>query len=86
MTADITQLPLRHDWVNGAQKRIPACESPDGNDRTHKTCALCDLVKVTIHYPDGSHPGREWITASGEKWVGTNTPPCIPKAHAEVTS
>jgi hypothetical protein len=70
---------FRHNWVDGTERRIPACDSSDGNDRTEKTCAACSLVKVTIHYPNSSFPGREWITASGEKWVGDATPPCIPK-------
>lgn len=70
---------LRHDWVGGKQRRIPACESLDGNDRTEKECAACRLVKVTIHYPYGQRVEREWITASGVKWEGNATPPCIPK-------
>jgi hypothetical protein len=83
VTADITRLPLRHDWVNGIERRLAACDSADGNGRTEKTCALCGLVKVTVHYPQGL-PGREWITASGEVWVGNATPPCIPKIPSEV--
>lgn len=70
---------IRHNWTDGIHRRIPACESPDGNDRTEKTCARCELKKITIHYPNGHHPGREWITASGAKWQGNATPPCIPK-------
>lgn len=77
---------IRHNWIDGTERRIPACESPDGNDRTEKTCKSCALVKVTIHYPNGQHPGREWITASGVKWEGTSTPPCISKQPTEVVS
>lgn len=79
VAANIIPASIRHDWVGGTERRIAACDSPDGNDRTEKTCAACSLVKVTIHYPNSSFPGREWITASGEKWVGDATPPCIPK-------
>jgi hypothetical protein len=74
----------RHNWVDGTERRAPGIEFKDGCDRTLKTCAACAIVKVTIHYPDGSIPGREWITASGAKWEGSATPPCIAKRPTEV--
>jgi hypothetical protein len=75
---------FRHDWLNGKERRIPACESADGCDRTEKTCAACGMIKVTIHYPENAIPGREWIMASGDTWVGTSTPPCVRTAPSEV--
>lgn len=73
------EFPVRnHSWVDGEERRISACESPDGCDRTEKTCAACGLVKITIHFRLGI-PGRAWRVDSGEVWVGGSTPPCIPK-------
>ena len=70
---------MRHTWPDEGDPgfhRIPACESPDGNDRTEKTCAKCSLVKITVHGPQG-FPWREWRTKEGKPWHGDSTPPCL---------
>jgi hypothetical protein len=67
--------PRRHRWNALPERRIPACESIDGNDRTEKPCALCGLVKITVH-PARGYPWREWRTKAGKGWVGDATPPC----------
>jgi hypothetical protein len=66
----------RHRWPDESERRIPACESPDGNDRTEKTCQHCGMVKVTIHYPHGRIPGREWRRSNGAVIKIEHTPPC----------
>lgn len=48
-------------------------------DRTERTCALCGLVKITVHPPQG-WPWREWRTREGKRWEGENTPPCLEAA------
>lgn len=35
------------------ESRIAACDSPDGNERTERTCPFCMLVKITVHPPYG---------------------------------
>lgn len=65
-----------HSWDPEKTKKILACDSPDGNERTERTCKNCDLVKITIHYPHG-FPGREWRHPSGGKIALSRTPPCV---------
>ncbi len=78
MSNDIPNIGrTRHDWITVPERRIPACESPDGNDRTEKTCCACRLVKITSHYPAGL-PGREWRFRSGHISKLTATPMCVP--------
>jgi hypothetical protein len=79
MTETLQTPPRRHRWNEGTENRIPACETADGNDRTEKTCALCGLVKITVHPPQGL-PWREWRTKAGGMWAGQATPPCIEAA------
>lgn len=74
----------RHCWNNGTERRIPACESPDGNDRTEKTCANdCGLVKITVHAPEG-YPYRKWRLPTGQEFQVDGTPPCTPMAKPEL--
>ncbi len=77
-------LAKRHSWNATDPKRIAACDCPDGNDRTEKTCPVCGLVKITVH-PAQGFPWREWRTKDGKRWVGDATPPCVEAmAPAEV--
>ena len=69
-------MTFRHDWLSAPERRIPACESSDGNDRTEKTCPRCLIVKVTVHPPQG-FPWREWRHANGSSFQCEATPPCI---------
>jgi hypothetical protein len=71
----------RHRWLDCDEKRIAACDSPDGNDRTEKKCPVCGLVKITVHPPHG-FPWREWRRKGGERVYGQATPPCIDAAPA----
>lgn len=62
---------MNHKW--NLESRIPASDSPDGNERTEKTCPFCLLVKITVHPPRGL-PWREWRTKDGRQLIGGNTP------------
>lgn len=62
---------MNHKW--NMEHRIPACESPDGNERTERTCPFCMLVKITVHPPRGV-AWREWRTKDGRQLIGTNVP------------
>ena len=64
-------------------RRIPACESVDGNDRTEKDCAECGMTKITVHGAQG-FLWREWRTKAGETWMGESTPSCLPVAGPSV--
>lgn len=74
----------RHSWDHNNAKRIPACESPDGNGRTERTCLNegCGLVKITVHGGDGRCCWREWRTKDGFVWKGESTPPCLGETAA----
>lgn len=63
----------KHRWVG--ERRVPACDSVDGNERTERGCGLCGIVKITVHPPHGL-PWREWRTAKGEQLKQTATPKC----------
>jgi hypothetical protein len=67
---------LRHRWNAIDVRRIPACESTDGNNRSERDCMLCGMVKVTVHPAQGL-AWREWRTKSGSVWPGNLTPPCL---------
>lgn len=83
MTVENMPLPNgpRHRWNSIEVKRIAACDSPDGNERTERTCAFCGLVKITVHPPAG-FAWREWRTKDGSKWQGECTPPCVALSDA----
>lgn len=76
MTDTVAQFPAkaRHHW--NLEARIPACESPDGNDRTEKTCPICGICKITVHPPHG-FPYRKWRTKKGIEVDFDSTPPCL---------
>lgn len=63
---------MNHMWR--LENRIPACDSPDGNKRTEKTCPVCGLVKITVHWSSGRIPDREWRLKDGRQLIGGNTP------------
>lgn len=66
----------RHDWTSLPSISLSGRETPDGNDRTEKTCSRCSLVKITVHPPQG-FPWREWRHANGSSFQCESTPPCI---------
>jgi hypothetical protein len=76
----------RHRWNDIPERRIHAVETKDGNGRTERTCAVCWLVKITVHPPYGD-AWREWRTRDGGLWQGSDTPPCLPaKPQLQVAS
>ena len=79
----MTDAPRRHDWTSITERRIPACETADGNDRTEKTCGACGLIKITVH-PAQGFPWREWRHRNGKTFIGDQTPPCLPQPVEEV--
>jgi hypothetical protein len=65
----------RHRWPPEPDRRIPACDSPDGNDRSEKECRHCGMVRVTVHPPQG-FPWHEWRRSNGAVIKIEHTPPC----------
>ena len=72
----------RHRWNYDLENRLAACESPDGNGRTERTCMNegCGLVRITVHASGGKECWRAWRTQTGHEWQGEKTPPCLGKA------
>jgi hypothetical protein len=66
----------RHSWRD--VRSIPSCESPDGCDRTERTCSNpgCGLVKITVHPPQGL-AYRKWRHPNGNEFDLGSTPPCM---------
>ena len=69
-----------HTWDHDNAKRIPSCETTDGNGRTERLCVNegCDLVRITMHPPGGNKCWRRWRLKDRE-WNGERTPPCLGK-------
>jgi len=65
----------RHRWDHAHERRIPACDAPDGNDRTEKDCTLCGIVKITVHGADRTH-WHKWRLSDGQEWPVDSTPAC----------
>ncbi len=78
--ADIIQAKItrNHNWRDAKEKRFAACEMPDGNGRTERTCPVCHLVKITVHPPHPHQPWREWRGPDGVTFRVAHTPPCWP--------
>lgn len=74
-----------HVWPRKLWRAVPACEAQDGNDRTERACALCGLVKITVHPPHGL-AWRRWRTAEGLELDLSTAPPCRPRQDAAPTS
>lgn len=79
----MSDISRRHRWNESDHVRISGIDCADGNDRTQKSCALCGLIKITVHPPHG-FPWREWKTKDGKVWQGASTPPCLDSVPAEV--
>lgn len=61
----------RHRWADP----VTIIEAtPSGCQETHRRCALCGLVKITVHPPHGL-AYRRWQYADGERADGL-TPVC----------
>lgn len=73
--APVTNLHARrHKWDGPVN--IHRDTSASGCDETERPCALCGLVKLTVHQPDG-YPYRAWRTARGLRFPDTGqTPLC----------
>ncbi len=70
--------PVKHRWDRDNIKRIPACESPSGNNQTERTCRQCGMVRVTVHAPD-NRAWPEWRhPKSPNQFACGHAPPCIP--------
>lgn len=69
-----------HKW-SGGMVRVPARETPNGNDQTERTCATCGLVKITVKPPRG-FPWPEWRRPGGKQFRCEMTPGCIATAVA----
>jgi hypothetical protein len=73
--------PPKEEWIVVTHR-----DAKDGNEHIIRQCLACDLVKETIITPVKTRAWHEWITASGEPWVGEATPPpCIATGLVEVT-
>lgn len=66
----------RHRWPASHDREIPACESPDGNDRNEKDCRNCGITRITVHPPEG-FPFHQWRKPDGFVLpISRFTPPC----------
>ena len=52
-------------------------DSSNGCQLSERTCALCGLVRITVHPPEG-FAYRAWRTPSGYALVSDHTPACEP--------
>lgn len=64
----------RHKW-NPTPTRIHPQDSPDGNERTERTCVLCGTVRITVRVPVG-YPLTEWRHPGGWTYRTQSTPGC----------
>lgn len=74
---DVAQLHARrHKWDGPVN--IHRDTSASGCDETERPRALCGLVKITVHPPQGEgFPYRAWRTAGGLRFPDTGqTPLC----------
>lgn len=78
----IDRLGPRHQWDYDNERKIAACDSPDGNDRSEKPCCRCDLWKITVHPPQG-FAWREWRFGAGENFKSDLTPRCDPSGSED---
>lgn len=78
---------MKHRWDHDKEKRLAACESPDGNGRTERPCERCGLIKITVRPPDG-RPWREWRLMEGGSRIIHPTLPmeCSGPAEPEIVS
>lgn len=62
---------MNHRW--NLENRITACDSPDGNERTERTCPYCKWVRITVHPPHGG-AYRKWRSPDGIESQGNTVP------------
>ena len=75
---------MNHRWPPKHEEIVvTAHESCDGNEHHIRQCLACNITKVTVIPPRVQDSWHEWITSSGEAWIGEATPPCIPKGVVE---
>lgn len=67
----VTVPARRHRWGEPVAIANHPCT---GCDETHRACALCGLIKITVHPPHGL-PYRLWQYRDGERADGL-TPMC----------
>ena len=75
--------PRQHRFSGGEQWIVPARDSVSRCEETHKRCARCRIVKITIHASQG-FPNRAWQHENGERWIGDRAPPCVESRPREV--
>jgi hypothetical protein len=76
--------PRHHKWDAQAITRIPANESDNGCEQTHRSCVLCGTVKVTMHPPAPAFPWLEFILPGKPmRFRMDRTPVCEPKGDVE---
>jgi hypothetical protein len=69
----------RHKW--GAPVTV-IDGTPSNCEQTERTCVLCEMVKVTVHPPQGM-PWREWRPKDGPQIQLEHTPPCRAGKNAQ---
>jgi hypothetical protein len=73
---------MSHIWPHKEEWHVVlGSECPDGNEKLIRQCLACHIVKETVIPPIMTHAWHEWITASGARWIGEATPPCIPRGE-----
>lgn len=72
---DVAKLPARrHKWADPVN--IHRDTSHSGCDETERPCALCGLVKITVHQPVG-YPYRAFRSKGGIRFPDPGyTPVC----------
>jgi hypothetical protein len=65
----------RHSWMG--EQRKSALDTPTHCEETWRGCAVCGLVKITVHPPHGL-PYRVWRYPDGSRSNGAATPECRP--------
>lgn len=60
----------------GAAVRLPPDPALKRHEQTERVCAVCKLVKVTVHHPDG-RAWREWrLAGQARQFEDERTPVC----------
>lgn len=67
--------PPQHQW--GAATRLPLDTCLKRHEQTERTCAVCGLIRVTVHHPDG-RAWREWrLAGTDRQFEDERTPVCM---------
>ena len=64
----------KHKWSDPVP--VDAANSPAGYEQSERQCALCDLIKITVHPPEG-FAYRAWrYRNTSEQFSAPRTPLC----------